>query len=152
MRITLAAVGKMKASPERDLLQKYCKQLPWPVTVKEIDIKKSLPTEQRKRAEAEQLLEACSGAHVLVALDEHGKNLSSEELASKFSGWQQDSSSHIALIIGGQDGLDESVRQRCNLLLSFGKLTWPHMMVRSMLGEQLYRVHTILSGHPYHRS
>lgn len=152
MRITLAAVGKMKDSPERVLLDKYIRQLPWTFSIKEIDIKKSLDTEQRKIAEGEKLIEICADAHRLIALDERGENLSSETLASHIANWQQHGHSHLAFIIGGQDGLSEQLRHKCHLLLSFGKLTWPHMLVRAMLSEQLYRVHTILTGHPYHRS
>jgi len=152
MRVTLAAVGKMKDSPEKVLLEKYIRQLPWAFTLKEIDIKKSLESDQRKEAEAQKLLEACSDAHKLIALDERGENQSSESLAKHIAGWQQQGCSHIAFIIGGQDGLSQSIRDKSHLLLSFGKLTWPHMLVRPMLAEQLYRIHTILSGHPYHRS
>lgn len=152
MKITLACVGKMKASPEQELLRKYIRQTPWQITIHEIEVKKSLGSEQRKAAEAEQLLSLTAAAHRRVALDERGKTLSSEALASQFEHWRQQGSSHIGLIIGGADGLDESVRKAADLTVSFGAMTWPHMLVRAMLGEQLYRIHTILSGHPYHRS
>lgn len=152
MRITIAAVGKMKASPEQALLRQYLKRIPWSVTLHEVDAKASLPVPQRREAEAQLLLAKCIDAHKIIALDERGKNLASETLAQQIGDWQSQGCSHLALIIGGQDGLDESVRQKAALTLSFGTLTWPHMLVRAMLGEQLYRVHTILSGHPYHRS
>lgn len=152
MRVTLAAVGRMKDSPEKVLLEKYIRQLPWTFVIKEIEIKKTLDTNQRKDAEAQKLLEACNGAHKLIALDERGENKSSESLATHIADWQQQGCSHLGIIIGGQDGLSQSVHDSSHLLLSFGKLTWPHMLVRTMLAEQLYRVHTILSGHPYNRS
>lgn len=152
MQITIAAVGKMKPSPERQLLDYYLKQLPWSVTIKEIDIKKNLSGDALKAAEAEKLLDACKGAHKLIALDERGKTIGSEPLAKWVGDAQQHGCSHLAIIIGGADGLDASIRQAAHLTLSFGAMTWPHMMVRAMLGEQLYRTHTILTGHPYHRA
>ncbi len=151
MRITLACVGKMKASPEKELADKYVRQLPWPLDIREIDIKKPLPIQQRKQQEANALLAVCHTADKIIALDERGKSLRSEAFATRIGDWQQSGLSHLALIIGGQDGLNDSVRQRADLVLSFGGQTWPHMLVRAMLCEQLYRAYTILSGHPYHR-
>ena len=151
MKIIFAVVGKMKSSPEQDLLHKYIRQTPWDISVKEIEIKKG-STQQRIAAEGEALLAACEVASIIIALDECGKSLGSEALAEQFSKWQQEGNSCIACIIGGQDGLSPDVRKRATLTLSFGAMTWPHMMVRAMLGEQIYRIHTILSGHPYHRS
>jgi len=152
MRILLAAVGKMKPSPEWDLLEKYRRQLAWPLVIKEIDIKKTMPVEQRKAAEADELLSACHDCDVLMALDERGQTLTSEALAESIAGWQNQGFSKLGIVIGGQDGLDERVRRHARLTLAFGQMTWPHMLVRAMLAEQLYRAHTILSGHPYHRS
>lgn len=152
MRITIAALGKMKPSPEKELLNKYLRQTPWQISVKELDIKKTLPCESRMRAEAALLRDACQTIPLRIALDERGKHLSSETLAETISQWQQQGQSQLAFQIGGQDGLDASIRQEASLVLSFGALTWPHMLVRAMLAEQIYRVHTILSGHPYHRS
>lgn len=152
MRVTIAALGKMKPSPEQELLTKYLRQTPWQIAIKELEVKKNLPTHSRMQAEAALLQEACADAHIRIALDERGQHLSSEALAAKISGWQQQGHSHLAFLIGGQDGLDESIRKQASLILSFGALTWPHMLVRAMLGEQLYRCHTILTGHPYHRS
>lgn len=152
MRITIAAVGKMKASPEQELLRHYLKRIPWSLTLHEVEAKASLPVPQRRETEAHLLLDKCRDAHKIIALDERGKNLSSETLAGQIGDWQGQGCSHLAFIIGGQDGLDAAVRQKADLVLCFGALTWPHMLVRAMLSEQIYRVHTILSGHPYHRS
>lgn len=152
MKVTIAAIGAMKASPEKELVSKYLKQLPWQVSIAELEVKKPLPTEQRKIAEAELLLSATADCHQRIALDERGKALGSGSFAERIANWQQEGYSHIGVIIGGQDGLDASVRQQADLTLSFGALTWPHMLARAMLMEQLYRAHTILSGHPYHRA
>lgn len=152
MRITLAAVGKMKPSPEQDLLHAYLKRTPWQITLREVDAKKSLPDAQRILAEADLLREATAGATLKIMLDERGKSLGSEAFARQIGSWQSQGHSHLAFIIGGQDGLHESLRKEAALLLAFGAQTWPHMMVRAMFAEQIYRAHTILTGHPYHRS
>ena len=139
MRITLAAIGKMKdASPEAMLLREYIKRLPWKFTLKEC------------KDDAAMLL-ACADCDVLIALDERGKELSSRELAQHIGAWQQQGLSSMGIIIGGADGLSEDARKRAKLVLAFGRATWPHMLVRAMIAEQLYRAHTIINGHPYHR-
>ena len=139
MKITLAVIGKMKdASPEAALVREYTKRLPWKVTLKECK-------------DDAALLTTCSACEKIIALDERGKDLGSRELAAQFSTWQQQGISHIGIIIGGADGLQDHVRKHADLLLAFGRATWPHMLVRAMLAEQLYRVSTILDGHPYHR-
>ena len=152
MRVSLIAMGKMKASPEQELLHTYFKRLPWQVTIKEFELKKELSTEARREAEAVMLLQATEGVGCLIALDERGKHFSSEALAAQIGRWQQEGHSQLGIIIGGQDGLHASVRQRAQLVLSLGAVTWPHMLVRALIAEQLYRCHTILSGHPYHRA
>ena len=88
----------------------------------------------------------------LIVLDERGKNLGSTDLAEKIGGLRDGGRRHLALVIGGPDGLDPALRGEAELVLSFGLLTWPHQLVRVMLAEQLYRITTILAGHPYHRA
>ncbi|MGB1540325.1 MAG: 23S rRNA (pseudouridine(1915)-N(3))-methyltransferase RlmH [Rickettsiales bacterium] len=152
MHITIAAIGRAKTSSlYSQLYDEYIKRLPWTVQLRELEEKRPLPTDQRKTREAELLLSACEGAHHIIALDERGKELTSPEFAGKLGEWQQGGASHFAFVIGGQDGLDKSIRQKASLTLSFGRMTWPHMLVRPLLAEQLYRAHTILTGHPYHR-
>ena len=152
MHITIAAIGKAKGnSASSELLAEYIKRLPWTVSIKELDEKRPLPTDQRKTREAELLLGAASDAERIIALDERGKELSSQQFARQIESWQQDGVSKLAFLIGGQDGLADSIRQKAHLTLSFGRMTWPHMLVRPLLAEQLYRAHTILTGHPYHR-
>lgn len=139
VKITLAAVGKMKdASGEAVLVREYIKRLPWKITIKECK-------------DDAALLTACGGCERIIALDERGKDLGSREFAGQFAKWQQQGISNIGIMIGGPDGLAESLRKKADLLLAFGRATWPHMMVRAMLAEQLYRASTILEGHPYHR-
>lgn len=139
MKVTIAAIGKMKdGTPEAMLMREYIKRLSWKITVKEC-----------KNDAA--LLAACGACEKIIALDEQGKDLASREIAGQFSHWQQQGISHVGIIIGGADGLGEAIRSKSHVLLAFGRATWPHMMVRAMLAEQLYRVSSILDNHPYHR-
>ena len=154
MRIAIAAVGKWKAGPERALFEEYKKRLKWTLTLTEGEERRPLPAPQLKAREAELLLDALPGkspAPLLIALDERGKTFSSEALAKQIAAWQQRGDGSAAFIIGGADGLDDAIRKRADLLLSLGAMTWPHLLVRVMLIEQLYRAQQILAGHPYHR-
>lgn len=152
MHISIIAVGRMQRGPEHTLMADYLKRLPWKHSVVEIDLKKqSSNSEERKAREAEKLLAAVPGGSMVVALDEGGKALKSRDLAEKLDDWQSVGVSSLAFIIGGADGLHGSVLDKADLKLAFGSLTWPHMMVRAMLAEQIYRIWSINAGHPYHR-
>lgn len=151
MKILICAIGKAKSgTPQHLLYQDYIKRLPYKVECKEFEVKIT-DSEKRKQREAELLLSACSGYEYIVALDENGKNLSSLEFARTIKNRQQQGYSSFAFIIGGADGLHESVTQKASLTWSLGRATWPHLLVRVLLAEQLYRMHSILSEHPYHR-
>lgn len=152
MRVQIRAVGRMKAGPEQALLEHYRKRLPFPLDVAEVDDRKMTSTgETRLVEEAEALLAGAPAGSPLVALDETGKTPSSRELADKLAAWRDEGRLPIVFVIGGADGLHDSVRRKADLVLSFGRLTWPHLLVRALLAEQIYRVHSILTGHPYHR-
>ncbi|MDX1974841.1 MAG: 23S rRNA (pseudouridine(1915)-N(3))-methyltransferase RlmH [Rickettsiales bacterium] len=150
MKIVIAAIGKAKASPELDLYQSYIKRIPWKITQKEFDVKLA-DVAQRKQKEAQMLTDACQGYERLVALDESGRTLSSREFADTLGQWQQQGFSSVAFVIGGSDGLQPSLVKSAHVVWSFGRVTWPHMLVRPLLAEQLYRAHCLLTGHPYHR-
>ncbi len=153
MKVTIAAIGReKKSSPTSEIFSDYLKRLPWDVELREFEEKKSLPPALLMEKEAQMLLGAAPSSAKVIALDEHGKNLSSEEFAAQLAKWQEHGSSHFVFMIGGAAGHGQAVKDRADMLLSLGKMTWPHMMVRSMLAEQLYRAHTILTGHPYHRA
>lgn len=152
MRILIGAIGRAKKGPELDLYHHYLKRLPWTVTLKEHEAKSSLPTPQRILAEGEWLLNSCKGYDRIIALDEKGAELTSEGLARQIATWRDQSLSSMAFVIGGADGLAQPLREQVHLTLSFGRMTWPHMLVRALLTEQLYRAYTILTNHPYHRS
>lgn len=151
MHITIAAIGTQKASPEKTLFEQYIARLPWKVILQECEPKKSLAPAARMSEEARLLMQSTEGANRRILLDERGKTLSSRELAEWIQASQLTGDSRLAFLIGGPDGVTEELRKSAALTLSFGRLSWPHMLVRSMLAEQLYRAHTILTGHPYHR-
>ena len=151
MRITLAAVGRAKAGPARDLFDLYEKRLSWRVTVKEIEEGRNLPPKSLKQREGEKLLAAIPGGARVLALDEGGRQLGSEELARQIGAWRDTGQRDLAILIGGPQGLSEAVLGRADLVFALGRVTWPHLLVRGLIAEQLYRAETILSGHPYHR-
>jgi 23S rRNA (pseudouridine1915-N3)-methyltransferase len=100
----------------------------------------------------ENLVNACAAGDIVIALDERGKSLTSPDFAQLIGRLRDDGESRLVFVIGGSDGLPAAVRTRARSVLSFGSQTWPHLLVRAMLAEQLYRAVTILSGHPYHRA
>ncbi|WP_299374743.1 23S rRNA (pseudouridine(1915)-N(3))-methyltransferase RlmH [uncultured Kiloniella sp.] len=156
MRITLIAVGKAKASPARDLFELYCNRLRgnrlnWSLDLKEVEEKKNLPASQLKEREGELLLAAAPKGAKIVILDEKGKDLSSPQFSKLLEKWQDGGDQDIAFLIGGADGLSDTVKEKSQQSLCFGRLTWPHMLVRGLFAEQVYRASCILSGHPYHR-
>ncbi|MDJ0895383.1 MAG: 23S rRNA (pseudouridine(1915)-N(3))-methyltransferase RlmH [Alphaproteobacteria bacterium] len=151
MHILILAVGRCRDRSLQGLFDDYVGRLPWPLALKEVEERRALPAEQRMQKEADLLLQAIPDDAVVVALDQRGRSLTSEAFAARLGRWRDDGVAHIAFLIGGADGLAEAVRQRATVVLSLGAMTWPHLMVRVLLAEQLYRAHAILSGHPYHR-
>jgi len=147
MKLLIAAIGKLKPSPELQLYNDYMKRLPWKIALGEFDVRPA-----SKEKEAEKLLAACRGYSRIIALDETGKQFSSPAFAKQLSTWQQQGHSSFAFVIGGADGLDASVLEASDLVWSLGALTWPHMLVRGLLAEQLYRSYSIITNHPYHRN
>lgn len=152
MRLWLAAVGRAKAGPELDLFAQYTRRLSPPLTVKEVEEKRPLAVPERRQREADLLLAAVPSGAVVVALDERGQAMGSEAFATRMGRWRDQGVGDLAFLVGGADGHGEAVRARADLLLSFGAMTWPHMLVRAMLAEQLWRAQAILAGHPYHRA
>lgn len=154
MRVTIAAVGRLRAGPELTLVNDYLDRFGkagrafglGPAVVVEVEDKKNLGME----AEAVLLERAIPPGAVLVTLDERGTMLSSPEFAERIGGWR-DAGRNLSLVIGGADGIAPALRARADFSISFGKMVWPHMLVRVMLAEQLYRAGQILAGTPYHR-
>ena len=156
MRVTLCVVGRLRAGPERDLIDDYLTRFDrtgralglGPASMIEVEDKKG----GGSAAEALLLRKSIPDGALLVTLDERGKLISSPEFANKLAGWRDNSQRDLAIVIGGADGIAPDLRAKADFSLSFGKMVWPHMLARVMLTEQLYRAANILSGGPYHRA
>lgn len=145
MAVTVHAIGRLKRGPETELVERYTKRLKrLKTTVRE------LPERASKDQEGEALLTSIPASAFVLALDEHGDDLPSVKFA-RLLGEQLDQGRDLAFVIGGADGLSDAVKARADLLIRFGRMTWPHQIVRGLLFEQIYRAETILLGHPYHR-
>lgn len=151
LKLTLLSVGRFGRGPERDLYDTYVKRLAWPLDLQEVEARKAGSDAERNALENRLLRERSASAQAIVALDETGELLDSRGFAARLQDLADDGRRDIAILIGGADGLERETRKTADLTLSLGRLTWPHLMVRAMLAEQLYRAQTILSGHPYHR-
>jgi 23S rRNA (pseudouridine1915-N3)-methyltransferase len=151
MRLEIIAVGRLKQGPYAELIEDYSKRMRWDLRIVEVEAKSKEPA-ATKREETEKLSRFIEGGAVLIALDERGKNFTSHDFAKKIEGFQSISQNHLQFFIGGADGLDEGLKARAALTLSLGAQTWPHMLARVMLVEQIYRAQQILAGHPYHRA
>lgn len=145
MQITIAAIGKLKDPSLKSLYDEYKKRLDWKVTLHEFEAKSSV------QQEGILLLGAIPPSTFLIILDENGENLKSEKFADCIKDIQLYHQGKLGLVIGGADGLSREVKAKSQKSLSFGAMTWPHLLVRVMLMEQLYRAQQILKGHPYHR-
>ena len=139
MQLHIVARGKIGRSPEHDLVQRYVKRITWPLRLTE------LPEEGGRVPDP---VLPCR----TILLDEKGRDLSSAELAEKLNAWRDDGVREARFVIGAADGHSDEDREAADLLLAFGRATWPHLLARAMLAEQIYRATSILAGHPYHRS
>lgn len=154
MKIRIAAVGRLRSGPEADLVADYLARFDrtgralglGPAEVIEVDARKG-----GTAAEAELLQKATRDARPICVLDERGKTMSSTEFAEMIANWRDQGHAQAAFVIGGADGVDPALRARADVTLSLGRMVWPHMLVRVMLAEQLYRAAAILAGSPYHR-
>ena len=155
MRVHLCAMGRLRAGPEKTLVDDYLTRFDrtgralglGPVQVVEVDDRKG----GGMAAEAALLDKAIPKGAIVCILDERGMVETSPKFAARLGGWRDAGRGDLALVIGGADGIDPALRSRADHALSFGKMVWPHMLVRVMLAEQLYRAASILSGGPYHR-
>lgn len=150
MKVTIIAVGKMKDAAQKALYDDYAKRMsPAPQLV---EIAHAVGgVDEIKSKEGKEILRRIDDNAFVVVLDERGKNASSVDIAEHLQNAMNAGKSHIQAILGGAEGLDDSIRQRADLMLAFGRMTWPHMLARIMVLEQLYRAKQIIAGHPYHR-
>jgi 23S rRNA (pseudouridine1915-N3)-methyltransferase len=151
MRLHIAAVGRLKAGPHEALARHYAARLTPAPAIREVEEKRPLPPAEMKEREGALLLAAVPQGAIIVALDARGKALASEAFAARLAKWRDRGVGDLAFLIGGAEGLSDAVRQKAELVLSLGPMTWPHLLARGMLLEQLYRAQQILAGHPYHR-
>ena len=151
MRLFIAAVGRIKTGPLGDLQSEYVKRLGGSIAIKEVEERRALSSAERKVREGELLLAALPENALVVALDERGKTIASTAFADRLRRWQTEGVKTLAFVIGGADGLAQPLVKRASLILSLGAMTWPHLVARILLLEQLYRAQQILNGHPYHR-
>lgn len=149
-------MGRLRAGPERDLIDDYLMRFDrtgrplglGPVIEHEVEDKKG----GGMVAEADLLARAIPAGALLVAMDERGRVMSSPDFATLLAKWRDGGQQDVAFVIGGADGIAPDLRARAEASVSFGAMVWPHMLVRVMLAEQLYRAATILAGGPYHRA
>lgn len=154
MKVRIVAVGRLRSGPEANLVSDYQSRFDrtgrnlglGPLDMREVEAKKS-----GMDAEAMLIDKASADTDLRVILDERGKTLTSPDFAALLAKWRDEGRSEVCFIIGGADGISPEIRAKSDLSLSFGKMVWPHMLVRAMLTEQLYRASSILAGAPYHR-
>jgi 23S rRNA (pseudouridine1915-N3)-methyltransferase len=160
MRLVVAAVGRLKTGPEQDLAERYRKRAEQAGRqigfrgVEIVEIRESRATDPNKRMieESIALTSMLPDKAIAIILDERGQSLDSVTFASSLGRWRDDGRPAAVFVVGGDDGLAQSFRDKSELTLAFGLATWPHPLIRAMLLEQIYRAVTILSGHPYHRA
>lgn len=154
MRLIVAAIGRPGRGPEDSLVEDYRKRIDALASTTRLGPARLTLLEDKTGrgadAEAEKLL-AAAPAEIIVTLDEHGETLDSRRFARQLQTWRDQGARDVAFLIGGADGHGEAALSAARLRLSLGLMTWPHLLARAMLFEQLYRAATIAAGHPYHR-
>ena len=160
MQLGIIAVGKMRGAAEMPLVEDFHRRIEAAgrqlgisgLSFLELREKRGLTGDDKKRSENALIADAlarCNGP--LIVLDETGKSLTSRAFADRLQGWIESGDSDVTFVIGGADGLDDTIRARADMILSFGPMTWPHMLARVLLCEQIWRAVSILTRHPYHR-
>ena len=160
MRLLVVSIGRLKQGPEQELAERYRERFEdlgrklgfRGLTIHEIPESRARDTATRIAEEAAAIAAAIPEKSVLVALDEHGKNVDSVAFARQLGQWRDEGIGNTIFTIGGADGLSPELQGKARLRIAFGTATWPHQMVRVLLLEQIYRAATILAGHPYHRA
>ncbi len=153
MRFTIISIGKFENSPHKTVFENYLKRLKCKVELRELELKNSsnFSVEKIKEGEASLILKALKPSSKLIVLDEFAKQFRSIEFAKIISNFALAGDSDLTFVIGGSNGLSAEVLKKAHLKISLSAMTFPHLMVRTVLIEQLYRAQTIIEGHPYHR-
>ena len=151
MRLTIASAGRFRDGPERALFERYRRRIRWKVELREVEVRGRCAPAELIRREAELLSSCCTADAYVIALDAGGKALSSEDFARHLGGLRDSGRRETVFLIGGAEGLSPHLVAEADLVLAFGPATWPHLLVRGMLIEQIFHAQEILAGHPYHR-
>jgi 23S rRNA (pseudouridine1915-N3)-methyltransferase len=152
MRIHIVAIGRARSGPEAALFKHYADRVTqWPITLVELDLRRRTAPDRTAEAESALLQQSIPKGAFVVALDERGRQHTSREFARLLRGQQDEGRRDVTFLIGGADGLAPSVTEGADKVLSLGQATWPHLLVRGLLAEQIYRAQQIIAGHPYHR-
>ncbi len=150
LKIEILAVSRLRKGPYAELIDLYKTRIRWDLKIHEIEARTSDPATAQQE-ESEKILKLINKHAIVIALDERGNGLKSLDFAKTLEKFKNNGENHFQFIIGGADGLTDEVRNTASILLSFGQQTWPHLLARVMLLEQIYRAQQILAGHPYHR-
>jgi 23S rRNA (pseudouridine1915-N3)-methyltransferase len=153
MRITILSIGKFENSPHKAVFENYLKRLKWKVELRELELKnaQNMSVDKIKEGEGELILKALKPSSKLIVLDERGKQFGSIAFSKMISDFALAGDSDLTFVIGGSDGLSQEVLKKAGLKISLSTMTFPHLMVRAILIEQIYRAQSIIAGHPYHR-
>ena len=149
MNYIISTIGKAKNSDEDKITYKYLKRIK-NIELKQYEIK-NISLKRKREEEALKLINATPKNGKLILLDEKGENLSSTDLAKIILNWRDDNITNVNFAIGGAFGNGEKIKKTADRVIAFGQLTWPHQMVKMMIAEQIYRIETIIQGHPYHK-
>ena len=151
MKFNILSIGKFKDVPCETLFYEYKKRMNFNINLHELILKKNYESEKLKEEEGKLLLQHCNNGSKIISLDERGKIITTPEFCNLITKYQNNGTEEVNFIIGGAEGLSQEVRDKSHFVLSFGKMVFPHLFVRVMLIEQLYRVYTLQNGHPYHK-
>jgi len=151
VHVVVVSPGRFKRGPEHDLFERYRARCPWRVELVELVLGRDVAAGERRAAESRLIAHRLPPGRPVVLLDETGELATSEAFARRLGGWRDDGVAGVSFVIGGAEGVDAELWRRADWRLALGRLTWPHLLVRAMLAEQLYRAASILAGHPYHR-
>ncbi len=153
MKITIISIGKFENSPHRLAFENYLKRMKWDIELKELELKNAhnLSVDKIKEGEGKLIAKAIKSGSLVIALDEKGKEFTSQNFAKLIADFAVKGDSHLTFLIGGANGLSSDIVGEAKLKIALGLMTFPHLMVRTMLMEQLYRAQSIIAGHPYHK-
>ncbi len=151
MHLLVLSPGRFRAGPERELFERYRARSPWRIELIELHLKRAVAEAELQAAESRLIARRLPPDRPFVLLDAAGDLASSDDVAQQLGRWRDAGAGGVSFAIGGAEGVDDTLARRADWRLALGRLTWPHLLVRVMLAEQLYRAGCILAGHPYHR-